>query len=45
MTFPDGSMGPKVEAARDFVFTTKRPARIGDLSRLPDVLVGAQAPR
>jgi carbamate kinase len=40
MTFPDGSMGPKVDAACDFVLTTKRPARIGDLASLPDVLAG-----
>lgn len=41
MSFPDGSMGPKVAAASDFVSTTRRPARIGDLARLPDVLAGA----
>ncbi len=41
MKFPDGSMGPKVEAASDFVLTTKRRARIGDLTELPAVLAGA----
>ena len=41
MSFADGSMGPKVAAACDFVVTTKRPARIGDLASLPDVLAGA----
>jgi carbamate kinase len=40
MEFPDGSMGPKVDAARDFVVTTKRPARIGALGSLPDVMRG-----
>jgi carbamate kinase len=40
MEFPDGSMGPKVDAAADFVLTTKRPARIGGLSTLPAVLRG-----
>ncbi len=40
MKFPDGSMGPKVEAASDFVLTTKRRARIGDLTQLPAVLAG-----
>ncbi len=40
MDFPDGSMGPKVNAACDFVLTTKRPARIGGLSSLPAVLGG-----
>jgi carbamate kinase len=40
MDFPDGSMGPKVNAASDFVLTTKRPARIGGLSSLPAVLRG-----
>ena len=33
-------MGPKVGAACDFVLTTKRPARIGDLAALPSVLAG-----
>ncbi|HEX5018391.1 MAG TPA: carbamate kinase [Actinomycetes bacterium] len=41
MSFPDGSMGPKVDAACDFVTTTKRSARIGDLAALPSVLAGA----
>ena len=40
MTFADGSMGPKVAAACDFVTTTKRSARIGDLAELPSVLAG-----
>jgi carbamate kinase len=40
MSFPDGSMGPKVDAACDFVLTTKRPARIGALASLPEVLTG-----
>jgi carbamate kinase len=40
LAFPDGSMGPKVGAACDFVLTTKRPARIGDLAALPAVLAG-----
>jgi carbamate kinase len=40
MDFPDGSMGPKVDAACDFVLTTKRPARIGGLTDLPAVLAG-----
>jgi carbamate kinase len=40
MAFADGSMGPKVGAACDFVLTTKRSARIGDLAELPAVLAG-----
>jgi carbamate kinase len=40
MDFPDGSMGPKIDAACDFVLTTKRRARIGDLTELPAVLAG-----
>ncbi len=40
LPFPDGSMGPKVGAACDFVLTTKRRARIGDLAALPAVLAG-----
>jgi carbamate kinase len=40
MSFPDGSMGPKVNAASDFVQTTKRSAHIGDLASLSEVLAG-----
>lgn len=42
MEFPDGSMGPKVDAASDFVATTKRPARIGALGAIGEVLAGEQ---
>lgn len=32
-TFPDGSMGPKVQAACQFVEATKKPAVIGSLQK------------
>lgn len=41
MTFPAGSMGPKIEACRHFVTATGRPAAIGDLADASAVLAGA----
>jgi carbamate kinase len=38
--FPAGSMGPKVEAACDFVSSTKKIASIGSLDKLLDILDG-----
>ncbi len=41
MTFPAGSMGPKVEACRRFATATGRPAAIGALADASAVLAGA----
>ncbi|TCO42291.1 carbamate kinase [Kribbella antiqua] len=41
LTFPAGSMGPKVEAARRFVDTTHARASIGSLDEAPAVLEGS----
>jgi carbamate kinase len=41
MTFPPGSMGPKVEAAKRFATATGRPAVIGSLAEAASVLSGA----
>ena len=38
--FPDGSMGPKVEAAAQFARTSGRPAVIGSLDQLESILAG-----
>lgn len=38
--FPDGSMGPKVEAAVDFLRFHGKKAHIGSADRLPDILKG-----
>jgi len=38
--FPAGSMGPKVEACRQFVVATGQPATIGLLSEAPALLGG-----
>ena len=43
--FPPGSMGPKVEAACDFVLTTGNSAVVGALDELPAVLRGAAGTR
>ena len=40
MTFPSGSMGPKVAAVCDFVTSTDRRATIGALDDLPAILAG-----
>ncbi len=40
--FAAGSMGPKVEAARDFVLATGRRAVIGSLDRIEDMLAGSE---
>jgi len=39
--FAAGSMGPKVEAARAFVLGTGRPAVIGSLEQIEDMLTGS----
>jgi carbamate kinase len=39
--FPHGSMGPKVQAACDFVLATGRRAVIGSLAQIDDMLAGA----
>lgn len=41
MTFPAGSMGPKIDACRRFVTATGRPAAIGALADASAVLAGA----
>jgi carbamate kinase len=41
LTFPAGSMGPKVEAARRFVQGTNRVAAIGRLQDAVELLAGA----
>jgi carbamate kinase len=38
MTFPAGSMGPKIEACRRFVLATGRPATIGELTAAAGLL-------
>jgi carbamate kinase len=38
-------MGPKVEAAAQFVNATGRPAAIGTLSQLVDVIAGTKGTR
>jgi len=38
--FAEGSMGPKVEAAKDFARTTRRPAAIGALDDAEAVVAG-----
>lgn len=40
MSFPAGSMGPKVDAAVEFVRATGKPAAIGALADLSDILAG-----
>ena len=40
LTFPAGSMGPKIEACRRFVAATGHPAAIGTLTEATDVLDG-----
>jgi carbamate kinase len=42
MRFPAGSMGPKVEAVRDFVRTTGSRAAIGSLEDVFDVVAGTK---
>jgi carbamate kinase len=41
MTFPPGSMGPKIEACKRFALKTGRPAVIGSLADASSVLAGA----
>ena len=41
MTFPAGSMGPKIEAAKRFATSTGRPAVIGGLADAASVLSGS----
>jgi carbamate kinase len=41
MSFPAGSMGPKVDACRRFVAATGRTAAIGALADATAVLAGA----
>lgn len=45
MSFPPGSMGPKVEAACEFVSRTGRPAVIGSLDRIGDMAGGTAGTR
>lgn len=45
MSFPEGSMGPKVEAACDFVSRTGRPAVIGSLDRIEQMANGTAGTR
>jgi carbamate kinase len=40
MTFPPGSMGPKIQAGARFATTTGRPALIGSLAEASSVLAG-----
>ena len=40
MTFPAGSMGPKVQACIRFVTASGRPAAIGALTDAADILAG-----
>jgi carbamate kinase len=40
MTFPPGSMGPKIEACRRFVAATSRPAAIGSLTEASALVTG-----
>jgi carbamate kinase len=41
MSFPEGSMGPKVEAACTFVERTGKPAAIGSLAQIGAIVEGA----
>jgi carbamate kinase len=41
LSFPAGSMGPKVAACRHFVEATGHPAAIGALTEAADILTGA----
>ena len=45
MTFPAGSMGPKVEACIRFVRASGQPAAIGALTDAADILAGRAGPR
>ncbi|MCX4145151.1 MULTISPECIES: carbamate kinase [Paraburkholderia] len=45
MSFPAGSMGPKVEAACEFVSRTGRPAVIGSLDRIEQMANGTAGTR
>ncbi|MFM0502713.1 carbamate kinase [Paraburkholderia caffeinilytica] len=45
MSFPAGSMGPKVEAACEFVSRTGRPAVIGSLDRIEEMARGTAGTR
>lgn len=45
MSFPAGSMGPKVEAACEFVLRTGRPAVIGSLDRIEAMASGTAGTR
>ena len=45
MSFPAGSMGPKVEAACEFVSRTGRPAVIGSLDRIEAMANGTAGTR
>jgi carbamate kinase len=45
MSFPEGSMGPKVEAACDFVSRTGKPAVIGSLDRIEEMANGTAGTR
>jgi carbamate kinase len=45
MSFPAGSMGPKVEAACEFVLRTGRPAVIGSLDRIEAMANGSAGTR
>jgi carbamate kinase len=45
MTFPSGSMGPKVEAACEFAARTGRPAVIGSIARIQDMVKGTAGTR
>jgi carbamate kinase len=40
LSFPEGSMGPKVEAACTFVERTGKPAAIGSLAQVEEILEG-----
>jgi carbamate kinase len=40
MSFPAGSMGPKIEGCRRFVATTGRTAAIGALGDAQDLVLG-----
>lgn len=40
LTFPAGSMGPKVQAAVEFARDTDKPAAIGSLEQLDDLIAG-----
>ncbi len=42
LSFPPGSMGPKIEAACRFVEATRKPAMIGRLDDVVDLLRGTR---